>query len=46
LLARPPLPSVPAGYGAEHDDQHPGDQVAVGVPEVLELVKLFLFFEV
>jgi hypothetical protein len=46
LRALPVLPAVPGGDGAEDGDDHPGDEVAVLVPEMLDLGKLFLFFEI
>ena len=46
LLVLPVVPAVPGGDGGEHHGEPPGDEVAVALPEVLDLVKLFLFFEV
>mgnify|MGYP000990318428 CR=1 FL=1 len=46
LAALPVLVAIPSGVSRQHGDQQPGDQVAILLPEVLELVELFLFFEV
>jgi hypothetical protein len=46
LAALVVLPAVPGHEGAGDEQHGPGDQGAVGVPEMLELVELFLFFEV
>ena len=36
----------PGGVSTQHQHQHPGDQVAILLPEVLDLVKLFLLFKI
>jgi hypothetical protein len=46
LAALPVLVTVPGRVAAQNDDQHPGDQVAIFLPEVFDLVELFLFFKV
>jgi hypothetical protein len=46
LLALPVLPAGPGQKGAGREHHDPGDQRAVGVPEMLELIELFLFFEI
>ena len=45
-LLLPVLVTGPGGVGTQHQHQHPGDQVAVLLPEVLELLQLFLLFVV
>ena len=46
LLPLPILVTIPASVGAQHCDEQPGDGVAVLFPKMLELIKLFLFFEI
>ena len=46
LVALPILVAIPGREHAQRRDQDPGDQVAVLFPNVLELVELFLFFEI
>ena len=46
LAALPVLVPIPGRIRAQYDDQNPGDGVAVLFPEVLDLIKLFLFFKV
>ena len=45
-LLLPVLVAVPGSIGTENQHEHPGDQVAVLLPEVLELIQLFLLFVV
>ena len=46
LVALVQIPAVPGGEAAEHQDEQPGDEVAVLFPERLQLIELFLLFEV
>ena len=46
LAALPVLVAVKGGKSTQHHHQHAGDQGAVAAPEMLERVKLLLFFEV
>ena len=42
----PILVAIPGGKRAQHSDEQPSDEIAVGFPEVPEFVKLLLFFKV
>jgi hypothetical protein len=46
LATLPVLPAVPASHRQQDHQQHVADEVAVLFPDMLDLVKLFLFFEV
>jgi hypothetical protein len=46
LVALVVVPAVPTRIGGQSDGQRPGDQIAPGFPESLQLVQLFLFFEI
>ena len=46
LAALPVIVKIPAGKCAHDNDEQPGDGIAVLLPEMLDLVKLFLFFKV
>ena len=46
LIALPVVVAVPGCKSAKNDNQAPGNQVTVLLPEVLQLVELLLFFQI
>jgi len=46
LVSLPKLVTVPGCDSTQDNNQRPSDQIAVLLPEMLELIKLLLFFEI